>query len=108
MIVFDSKSNAFLFRMKDGAMTALPFLTAAYEALEFGADQQSLYLVKKERPQTIWRMDLATGRTRVWREMPVNDPAVIITNPKITPDGEAVAYTFLKAHSELYLVNGLR
>ena len=108
MIVFDSKSNAFLFRVKDGAMTALPSLSNAYEAIEFGSDRQSLYLVKKDRPKTIWRMDLATGRIRVWREIPVNDPAVIITNPKITPDGEAVAYTYLKAHSELYLANGLR
>ena len=89
-------------------MTALPFLTPVYEPLEFTPDKQSLYCYKKDRTQTIWRMDLASGRTKVWREISVNDPAVIIANPKITPDGEAVAYTFLKAHSELYLVNGLR
>jgi hypothetical protein len=55
-------------------------------------------------------MNIATGETKTWREIPFGDPTVTVwpKSIQITPDGQSIAYSYSTNLSELYLVHGLR
>jgi Tol biopolymer transport system component len=111
LLAHDGQSNARLFPLAGGKSRPLPFLTPEYRTLGFTADGQSLYVIKPvERPPKIWRMDVATGRTELWKEIPLSDPAVVVTVGlmQITPDGKSLAYSLRYGPSELYVAHGLR
>jgi hypothetical protein len=79
--------------------------------MTFSADGRSLYAQKQgERPPKIWRIDLATGRSELGRELPHIDPDgnTRIGQIQITPDGTSIAYQVVRSLSELYLVEGLK
>jgi serine/threonine protein kinase/dipeptidyl aminopeptidase/acylaminoacyl peptidase len=111
LLVFDSRSNAFLFPIQGGTPKPLPFVTPEYRALGFSMDGRWLYFVKgSENPPKIWQADLGTGRIGVFREIPVSDRAGIVSlqTVRITPDGKSLAYSLIRYLSELYIVDGLR
>ena len=62
----------------------------------------------------IYKLDLATGRKELWREIAIPDPAgIMIVGPEfptllLTPDGSSYVYSYLRVLSDLYLVNGLK
>ena len=58
----------------------------------------------------VFRLDLATARRDVLRDLIPSDPAGIILPPipVITPDGKAYAYFVSYLRSDLYLVEGLK
>jgi Tol biopolymer transport system component len=72
-----------------------------------------LYLAQmQERPITIVKLDVASGRRQPWKEIPVS-PLPGNSDTKIhclvlTPDGESYAYTYTNRASDLYLVQGLK
>jgi DNA-binding winged helix-turn-helix (wHTH) protein/Tol biopolymer transport system component len=111
LLVFDSELKAFLYPLDGGVPKPLPFLTREYNPLGFTADGRGLYALKRgQRPPNVWRLDLATGRSEMWREIPVTDPAGLIQTSaiQITPDGKSLAYLVARSLSELYLVEGLK
>ena len=111
LLVYDSPSNAFVFPISGGTPKPLPFLTSGHKALTFSADGRAIFVTKlRERPPTVWRIDLATGHQERWREIPLGDPTVTVwpASIQITPDGKSIAYSFRTNLSELYLVHGLR
>jgi eukaryotic-like serine/threonine-protein kinase len=75
------------------------------------SDGKFLYLSQtRERPMTIWRLDLASGHRQLWKQLPsppdnsaMKSEAVIIS-----PDGQSYAYTYSHHLSDLYLVRGLK
>ena len=74
-------------------------------------DQRFLYTYQRgEVPARVFRVELTTGRREPWRELAPADRAgvVSIVDPQITPDGTHYAYSYLRALSDLYLVEGLR
>ena len=76
LLVFDSDYKAFLYPLNGGTPKPLPFLTRRYNPLSFTADGRSLYVLKRgDQPPGIWRLDLATGREEIWRQIPPMDPA---------------------------------
>jgi hypothetical protein len=109
VLALDSESKAWLFRLNGGAPKLLPFLTPVYIPMTFSADGRSVYARKEGEPK-IWRVDLATGRIELGRELPYIDPAgyTRIAQLVITPDGKSLAYTLARSLSELYLVEGLK
>jgi len=56
------------------------------------------------------RFELATGRLAPWKEFrPADITGVIAVGlPRLTPDGEAYAYSYLRCLQDLYLIEGLR
>ncbi len=74
-------------------------------------DDRSVWLSDSAAPSLrIHRMDAATGRTRLWREVAPPDPAGLFSVPFLVmnPAGTAYAYTYARDLSELYVVEGLR
>jgi eukaryotic-like serine/threonine-protein kinase len=57
----------------------------------------------------IFRLDLETGRSELWKEIAPADPAGAgVGNVVITPDGKSYAYAVSHRLSQLYLVEGLK
>ena len=72
---------------------------------------RQLYLLELGAlPGKIVKVDVATGRRDVWREIqPVDRVGVSgIGMALVTPDGSAWAYSYPQFRSSLYLVKGLR
>jgi len=74
------------------------------------ADGESLFIQdEQENPAGVYRLDLTTGRRRLFREFSPSDPAGIRASiVHVTPDGKAWAYTYLRTLSDLYLAEGVK
>lgn len=61
---------------------------------------------------TVYVVDVATGRRRAWAQLEPRDPAGImnmdLTSLVVTPDGRWYAYSWHRAVSDLFLVEGWR
>jgi tRNA A-37 threonylcarbamoyl transferase component Bud32/WD40 repeat protein len=72
----------------------------------------SLFVASRpgELPSRIFRVDLATGRRELWKQLTTLDPAGVFSIDPIlmTPDGKAHVYSYRRLLSDLYLVVGLR
>jgi Tol biopolymer transport system component len=75
-------------------------------------DQRFLYVFghPAELPGKIHRIDLATGRRELWKEIMPRDPAAFggFGNVTLTPDRKTYAYNLNRIFCTLYLVEGLR
>jgi serine/threonine protein kinase/Tol biopolymer transport system component len=79
--------------------------------LRFSADGRSLYLWKRgDVPARVTRVDVATGRRELWKNLLPSDPAGVerISNVLVTPDGKGYAYCYARLLSDLFVVEGLR
>ena len=55
------------------------------------------------------RVDLATGRRKLFKKIGSSDPAgVLLVDAAFTPDGKSYVYSWFNALSHLYLAEGLR
>jgi hypothetical protein len=52
-------------------------------------------------------VDLATGARTPWKHIMPAIPVDELSNLQITPDGQAYAYNYSYARSDLYLTRGL-
>jgi Tol biopolymer transport system component len=83
--------------------------------LQWSADGKSL--IVREAGNLVlrlYRLDLATGDRRFWKELVPPDPTVLVdigSDPgqvRITPDGRSYAYTYWTFEGELYLAQGMK
>jgi hypothetical protein len=61
-------------------------------------------------PAQVYRLELATGQGKLWKQLMPTDPAgVNIISPiLVTPDGKSYVYGLRRILSDLYLVEGLK
>jgi Tol biopolymer transport system component len=75
-------------------------------------DQRFLYVFghPAELPGRIHRIDLASGRRELWKEIMPRDPAAFggFGNVILTPDRKSYAYNLSRIFCTLYLVEGLK
>jgi eukaryotic-like serine/threonine-protein kinase len=86
-------------------------LTQGDNPVGWSADSKSLYVISGSQfPITIFKLNLETHRKEAWKTIAPEDPAGVFgtTNIRITPDGKAYAYTFLRFLDDLFLVKGLK
>ena len=75
------------------------------------ADSRYVYVYRRgEYPARVSRLDPATGKRELWRELTPPDPAGIstISPPRIAPDGKAYVYSYNRILSDLFLVEGVK
>jgi hypothetical protein len=62
-----------------------------------------------ELPVKIWRIDLASGERKLFREISPPDSTGVegIAIARMTPDGRAFAYSYYQRMSRMYTVEGL-
>ncbi len=79
--------------------------------IQWSADSRALYAYRPNRlPVRVFELEVATGRRRLWKEIPISDPSGLDGNVAVvmTPDGRSYAYSFWRGMSELYLAEGLK
>ena len=80
--------------------------------IQWSADGRALYLTRRgELPAHIERLDLATGKKEIWKELLPADRAglIRINSVFVTPDGKSYAYGAGRIlTSDLYLASGLK
>jgi eukaryotic-like serine/threonine-protein kinase len=107
----DSKRQRWLYPIAGGEPQKLNLAISADERIvSFLADGQSLLLRTRSIPVKIIRVELATGRRELWKELLPADPAGVLSIPviKFSADGKSYAYSALRVLSDLYVVEGLK
>jgi len=92
-----------------GPARPLPGLAKDESLLQWSLDGRALYVYRAaEIPRRIYRLDLATGRRDVWRE--ISPPGAVGNTPifpvQVARDGRSYAYTVDVTLSDLFLVDG--
>ncbi len=79
--------------------------------ITWSQDGKSIYLYRTgEIPAKVYRLEVATGKKTVWKEIvPVDTAGVSTIGPILmTPDGKTYAYGLHRTLGDLYLVEGLK
>jgi hypothetical protein len=79
--------------------------------ISFSQDGHAIYLYRTgEVPAKVYRLELATGKKTVWKQIAPLDPTGVSTIGPIlmTPDGKSYVYGFHRTVGDLYLVEGLK
>jgi hypothetical protein len=99
-----------LFPVDGGEPRSLPTVEPDDVILRFDATGTGLFVAAQGFPARIDRLDLATGKRTFWREIALADPTGVgeIRGTQLTPDGRSYCYDFMRAISQLYVVDGLR
>ena len=101
-----------LYPMEGGEPAAVQGLKDGDQAIRWSSDGRSLYVVERGAgPTRIIRLEIATGKRELWKEITPADPAGLrpgSLSTVITPDGKSWAYTTMRILSRLYLVEGLK
>ncbi len=79
--------------------------------INWSQDGHSIFLYRTgEIPAKVYRVELATGKRAVWKQIAPLDPTGVSTIGPImmTPDGKGYVYGFHRTLGDLYLVEGLK
>ncbi len=101
----------YLYPLAGGEPSAIAGLTPEDTPTTWSADGRFLYVYRRrDLPAKVYRLDIATGRKELWRELMPFDAAGVrsISPPLVTPDGKSYAYAYIRTLSDLYLVEGLK
>ena len=72
-------------------------------------DGRALYVTRRaESPASIWMVDPGSGERKLFRQVTPSEPTRGILQLLITPDGQTYVYSFRRALSDLYLIEGLK
>ena len=100
-----------LLNVDSGEIRPIAGLSAGEAPIAWSSDGRSLFVYRLgEVPATINRLDLATGRKQLWKQLVPPDVSGVtdISSVLITPDGNNYVYEYGRTLSDLYLVNDLK
>ena len=99
-----------LYPLDGGRPRPAPGFLPEDELIRWSTDGNSVFTYAVGMPGRIFRVDLATGRREVWKELTTSDPAGVwrIHPVVVTGDGGSWAYSYSSALGDLYLVQGVR
>ena len=97
--------------LESGETRPISGLVVGEAPIAWSDDGRSLYVYRLgEVPATVNRLDLATGRKLLWKQLVPPDVSGVtdISSVLITPDGKNYVYEYGRTLSDLYLVNELK
>jgi hypothetical protein len=100
-----------LYPIDGGPSRAIPGIMAGEEPIQWSNDERFLYVRDSGRvPAKVYRLDLATGRRELSKEIAPADPAGVgrIYKVFMTPDASTYVYSYDRLLSVLNLVEGLK
>ena len=103
--------KGYLFSTTGGDPRPVNGLEAGDIPINWSQDGRSIYLYRSgEMPAKVYRLELATGKKTVWKQIAPLDPTGVSTIGPIlmTPDGKTYIYGFHRTLGDLYLVEGLK
>jgi serine/threonine protein kinase/Tol biopolymer transport system component len=101
----------YLYPIDGGEPTPINGLVSGDVPSGFSQDGKSLFVrVRGQVPEQFSKLDLASGKKEVWKELMPPDPAgiVLISPVWATPDEKYYVYSFQRVLADLYLVEGLK
>jgi len=106
-----SEGKLSLFPISGNEPKVITTLETGESVVSWSGEGRYLFLKKLAAPAVlnIYRLDVATGRRDLWKELKTPDPVgVQIGQVVMTPDGNSYAYSFQRDISNLFLIEGLR
>jgi eukaryotic-like serine/threonine-protein kinase len=103
--------KGYLFSAAGGNARLINSMDVGDLPITWSQDGSALFLYRTgEVPAKVYRLELATGKKTVWKEIAPLDPAGVSTIGPIlmTPDGKTYVYGFHRQLGDLYLVEGLK
>ena len=100
-----------LVSLRTGVSRTFPDDLLAGDVLAWSADGRALYFSDRmPMPASVYRLDIATGRRELVREVVPQDRAGVqaIAPVFTTPDGGTIAFSFRRILDDLFLVDGLK
>lgn len=99
-----------LYPIGGGAVMPLAGLGPEDQPAAWSTDGRLLYVFRRSVPAQVFRIEVATGHKRLWKELTPADIAGVgyIYRVHMAPDGGAYVYSYSRRLSDLYLVEGLR
>ncbi len=100
----------FLYGVEGGSMRPVPGLDALDTPIRWSGDGRFLYVRESAAmPVRVVRLELATGRRELWKEIMPSDPAGVrnINTIALSADGRWYVYSYIRTLSDLYLASGL-
>ncbi|HEX2799665.1 MAG TPA: hypothetical protein VHQ44_08330, partial [Thermoanaerobaculia bacterium] len=98
--------------LEGGPSRPIPGVKPGDGPLRFAADGRSLFLRSdaREFPARVFRLDVATGRREIWKELMPGDPAgiTLLSPAAVSEDGKTVLFIYARSLSDLYLAEGLK
>ena len=100
-----------LFPLNGGAARIIPGVEPGYRVAQWSADSAALYVFRPgDVPVRIERLDIATGKMKLVRELvPADLGGVVSIGPIITNvNASEFAYSYYQTLSVLYVISGLK
>jgi serine/threonine protein kinase/Tol biopolymer transport system component len=111
-LVTETPEGLALTPWEGGPSHPIPGVKPGDRPLRFTADGRSLFLRPdaREFPARVFRLDVATGRREVWKELMPGDPAgiTLLSPAAISEDGKTVLFIYARSLADLYLAEGLK
>ncbi len=101
----------YLYPIEGGEPVAVPALTGLDIPIQWSPDGRLLYFFRRgEVPAKVYRLEIASGKKELWKELVPADSAGVIDVPTVwpSPDGGSYAYSYARILSELFLVEGVK
>jgi serine/threonine protein kinase/Tol biopolymer transport system component len=109
ILYLNSLGNWFIQRAGGGTAEAVSELTSEDEVIRWSADGRSIYVFRpSSMPLRIERLDLASGRRVLVREVSPADRTGVVDGQEaaLTDDTRSYAYTYRRMTSQLFVVQG--
>jgi hypothetical protein len=111
VLAIDGKRQRWLYPIAEGEPQKFNIVPNPNERIMgFFPDGKSVRLRSLSVPMEITRVDIATGKRELWKEIVPADTAGVQSIPSVrfSADGKAYAYSVGRILSDLYVVDGLR
>jgi Tol biopolymer transport system component/predicted Ser/Thr protein kinase len=102
--------KVYLFPVSGGEPKVIQGLQPDEYVTAWAADGRSLFVMTRQVPAQVYRVDVATGKRTFWKSFEPNDSAGIdsVTSVLMSADEKAYVYGYIRTLSDLYLVQGLK
>jgi len=111
VVVMNGDGKSSLVPIEGGDPAPIPGLADGEFPIQWTADGRAVYTHRGGGlPARIWRLEIATGRKELFRELSPMDAIGVTSVEKIvmTPDGRGIFYSYRHNLSDLYVADGLK
>ncbi len=101
----------YVYRVENGEASLLAGANPGDRPLQWTPDGRGIYVMERKGTAfSVFRVEIATGRRNLWKEIVPPDPAGFsgITSFFIAADRRSYVYSYQRTLADLYLVSGLR
>jgi Tol biopolymer transport system component len=107
----EAGKKACLYPVEGGEPRSISGIADGEAPIQWSADGHSIFVRRwDEMPVRVYRLDLATGRRDLWKQIMPGDSTGVVQIRGVLPtrDGRAYAYSYMRILSDLYVVDGLK